>query len=249
MQYAVETSDLKKSYGTVPAVSSLDLRVRPGVLFGIIGADGAGKSTLLQVLSTLLLPDSGKALVLGTDILADPASIRPRIGYMPQKFSHYEDLTVRENMRFFADIFGLAKDEYAERINRLLKFSRLAPFENRRAGQLSGGMKQKLALSCALIHKPELLILDEPTTGVDPVSRKEFWNILRELNAEGITILVSTPYLEESENCHDLILMHEGRILLQGAPEALLSEYRVPRMQDLFFPVIEKELARSKGDA
>jgi ABC-2 type transport system ATP-binding protein len=247
MQYAVETSSLNKNYGAVPALLGLDLRVKPGLLFGIIGADGAGKSTLLQILSTLLLPDSGKAAVLGTDIMADPASIRSRIGYMPQKFSHYEDLTVRENMRFFADIFGLRKDEYAQHISRLLQFSRLAPFENRRAGQLSGGMKQKLALSCALIHKPELLILDEPTTGVDPVSRKEFWTILRELNAEGITILVSTPYLEESEYCHDLILMHEGRILLQGAPATLLSEYRVPRMQDLFFSVIEKQLASPGG--
>jgi ABC-type multidrug transport system ATPase subunit len=249
MQNAVEIIGLKKSHGPVQALRGIDLNVRQGSIFGIIGADGAGKSTLLQILATLIKPDSGTVRMLETDIFASPGAVRTRLGYMPQKFSHYEDLSVRENMRFFADIFGLNRKEYGERIDRLLRFSRLAAFEDRRAGKLSGGMKQKLALSCALIHKPELLLLDEPTTGVDPLSRKEFWSILRELNNDGITILVSTPYMEESEYCDELILMHEGRILLKGAPTALLTEYRLPRMQDLFFSVIAKQNASGRGSA
>jgi ABC-2 type transport system ATP-binding protein len=243
MPAAVETIGLFKSFGPVTALAGVSLEVKSGLIFGLIGADGAGKSTLLRILATLASPDKGSAKALGLDVLSSRRELRARIGYMPQKFSHYEDLTVEENMRFFASVFGLAPCERGERTARLLKFSRLAPFSNRRARDLSGGMKQKLALSCALIHTPELLILDEPTTGVDPVSRKEFWEILRELNGQGITILVSTPYMEEAEYCHGLALMHQGRLLLQGIPGELLKEHRATTVQDLFFSVLEKEPA------
>lgn len=209
---------LKKHFGSVEALRGIDLEVASGSLFGVLGADGAGKSTLFSILSTLQTADSGTVAVLGLDPATQAALLRPRIGWMPQIFSLYEDLSIRENLNFFADIFGLQGTSRQERIGRLLDFSRLTPFSLRRAGRLSGGMKQKLALSCALLHTPELLILDEPTTGVDPVSRKEFWSLLKDINKQGVSIIVSTPYLDEAEYCTEFIIMHEGTIRFRGKP-------------------------------
>ncbi|OGS36579.1 MAG: hypothetical protein A2293_10710 [Elusimicrobia bacterium RIFOXYB2_FULL_49_7] len=225
MKYAIFAKGLIKRFGTVTALSGADLKVPTGSLYGLIGADGTGKTTLMRCLATLIDADSGEAAVLGWDVKKETASIRRRIGYMPQRFSLYEDLSVEENLLFFADVFNVTGEEREKRLARLLAFSRLAPFKGRRAGALSGGMKQKLALSCALIHTPELLILDEPTTGVDPVSRLEFWNILHELKGEGVSILVSTPYMEEADYCDDVTLFHNGQVLLSGKPDHLCSSY------------------------
>ncbi len=223
--FAVEVKGIKKSFGEIPAVLGIDLEVRAGDMVGLIGPDGAGKTTLLRMLCGLLVPDEGKLSVLGFDPVDELDRFKQDFGYMPQRFSLYPDLTVAENMRFFADIYRLSKAERRQRTERLLKFSRLDPFSDRRAGALSGGMKQKLALSCTLIHTPKLLILDEPTTGVDPVSRQEFWTILNELKAEGVTILVTTPYMDEAARCDRAALMYEGKILAQGTPDQLVARF------------------------
>lgn len=225
LETIINVTNLSKRFETVTALNSVSFSVQAGALFGLIGADGAGKSTLLRILTTLTRQDSGSATLLGLDCVRNRSEIRRRIGYMPQKFSLYEDLTVKENLAFFADIFDLHGAPRTARIERLLEFSRLGPFQNRRAGNLSGGMKQKLALSCALVHTPEIVILDEPTTGVDPVSRNEFWDILRELRNQGVTLIVSTPYMDEAEYCHELVLLHKGAIIRKGSPRALIQEY------------------------
>ena len=240
--YSIEARGLRKNYSGENALAGADLLVRKGELFGLIGADGAGKTTFLRILATLIDADGGEARVLSHDVKSGMAAIRGLIGYMPQRFSLYEDLSVQENMLFFADIFCVAPEERLERIERLLKFSRLSLFRDRRAGALSGGMKQKLALSCALIHTPELLILDEPTTGVDPLSRREFWSILKELNQSGVTILTSTPYLDEAAFCDGIALFHRGRVLLSGAPPDLLkSPPGFASIQDLFTHHLTRE--------
>jgi ABC-2 type transport system ATP-binding protein len=221
----IETENLCKKFGVITALNNVSFSVAEGALFGLIGADGAGKTTLLRILVTLIAPDSGSATVLGSSVIGQLGAIRRQVGYMPQRFSLYQDLSVRENLEFFADVFGVSAAERSKRIVRLLEFSRLAPFQGRRAAHLSGGMKQKLALSCALIHTPRLLILDEPTTGVDPVSRNEFWDILFELKRQGITIIVSTPYMDEANSCDSLLLLHKGAIMEAGAPAALLAAY------------------------
>jgi ABC-2 type transport system ATP-binding protein len=223
--FAVQATELRKKFGTVEALRGVSLDVPEGALFGLIGADGAGKTTLLRILVTLINQDSGSATVLGADTAKDLRAIRSGIGYMPQRFSLYQDLSVRENLLFFADVFGISPAERGKRMEKLLAFSRLAPFQGRRAAHLSGGMKQKLALACALIHTPRLLILDEPTTGVDPVSRKEFWEILFELKRQGMTVLVSTPYMDEASLCDSLVLLHKGEVLRQGTPASLLENY------------------------
>jgi ABC-2 type transport system ATP-binding protein len=225
MASAVEAVGLHKSFESVVALREVSFAVGQGSLCGLIGADGAGKTTLLRILITLLRPDKGTATVLGDDVVKQYATIRNRVGYMPQKFSLYQDLTVRENLLFFADVFGVRATERRQRMQRLLEFSRLDAFQDRRAANLSGGMKQKLALSCALIHTPELLFLDEPTTGVDPVSRKEFWDILFDLKKQGITILVSTPYMDEAVACDSLLFLHKGEVLRDGPPDKLLADY------------------------
>ena len=222
---AVAVVDLRKNFGAEAALKGISFSVPEGKLLGIIGPDGAGKTTLLRILVTLITPDGGGATVLGRDVVADFAEVRRLIGYMPQKFSLYQDLSVRENLLFFADVFGVPPAERRRRMEQLLAFSRLGPFQHRRAAHLSGGMKQKLALSCALIHTPKLLVLDEPTTGVDPVSRREFWDILSEIKRQGITILLSTPYMDEATDCDLLLLMHRGEIMREGPPAALLSSY------------------------
>lgn len=225
MDHAVAVTGLRKRYDRIAALEGVDFTAAPGALLGIIGADGAGKTTLLRILATLLTPDQGTARALDLDCVKDFARLRRQIGYMPQRFSLYEDLSVAENLSFFADIFDVRAGERAARMRRLLSFSRLEPFRKRRAGRLSGGMKQKLALSCALIHTPRLLLLDEPTTGVDPLSRREFWDILRELRSQGMTILVTTPYMDEAEYCDDLVLLHQGRLLVHGPPADLIEDY------------------------
>ncbi|MBE0643603.1 MAG: ABC transporter ATP-binding protein [Bacteroidetes bacterium] len=228
MDALISVEHFSKSYGSQKAVQDLSFEIRGGELFGLIGPDGAGKTTTMRTLVTLLRPDSGTMHVQGFDVSKDIRNIRSITGYMPQRFSLYPDLSVDQNLRFFADLFAVPKKELAARLERLYHFSRLQPFANRLAGRLSGGMKQKLALSCTLIHNPVLLVLDEPTTGVDPVSRNEFWNILRELRAQGVTIIVSTPYMDEALFCDRIVIMHEGRALAQGTPAALIEQMQLP---------------------
>lgn len=218
MNPTLEIRGLKRSYGKIVAVDGLSLEVRPGEIVGLIGADGAGKSTTMRVTCALIEQDSGSVRVLGFDPLTQAAIVKEHIGYMPQRFSLYPDLTVSENLRFFAELYGVSDADFREREVRLMEFSRLGEFRTRRAGKLSGGMKQKLALSCTLIHTPELLVLDEPTTGVDPVSRQEFWSILRSLADENKALLVSTPYMDEAELCNTIVVMHRGRVLYSGTP-------------------------------
>ena len=222
---AVQVKDLCKKFENVVALDKVSFDVHEGTLFGLLGADGAGKTTLIRILVTLIAADSGSAAVLGRNVAREHAAIRAGIGYMPQRFSLYQDLSVAENLAFFADVFGVPARERTERMNKLLSFARLEQFRARRAANLSGGMKQKLALSCALIHTPTLLFLDEPTTGVDPVSRKEFWEILNDLKRQGISIVFSTPYMDEAALCDDLLFLHKGVVIERGTPAALLERY------------------------
>lgn len=219
----ISLRNIEKSYKSQVAVQDISFEVKPGELFGLIGPDGAGKTTIFRILTTLLLPDRGKATVAGYDIIEDYKAIRKSVGYMPGRFSLYQDLTVEENLTFFATIFGTTIEENYHLIKDI--YSQIEPFKSRRAGQLSGGMKQKLALSCALIHKPKVLFLDEPTTGVDPVSRKEFWEMLKRLQEQGITILVSTPYMDEAALCDRIALIQEGEILDIDTPEDIVSKF------------------------
>jgi len=220
--FAIETTELTRSFGAVRAVDGLDLRVPAGQIYGLVGPDGAGKTTALRLLCGALTPDGGQAQVTGIDVARDAEAVRRRIGYMPQRFSLYGDLTVRENLRFFADVYGVPRGDQPALMERLLGFSRLGPFQGRRADALSGGMKQKLALACTLIHRPRVLLLDEPTTGVDPVARREFWDILRDaVNQDGMTVLVSTPYMDEADRCHVVGFMRAGKLLASDSPRNL----------------------------
>ena len=222
--WTIETNQLSRTFDHVIAVQAVDLCVEAGEIFGLIGPDGAGKTTLIRMLATVIPPTSGNARVLGYDILREAEAIRGQIGYMPQRFSLYGDLSVWENLNFFADVHGVRGEERKQRLERLLSFARLEPFRDRRARHLSGGMQKKLALACALVHRPRLLLLDEPTTGVDPVSRREFWDLLADLLAEGVTIFVSTPYMDEAERCARVGLMYEGRLLIQDTPDAIIAQ-------------------------
>lgn len=217
----IQAERLTRRFGSVTAVNALSLAVRRGEIFGLVGPDGAGKSTAIRMLAGVMAPSSGRAAVVGFDVVRQAEAVKGRIGYMAQQFSLYSDLSVQENLDFYADLFGVRGAERRERSRRLLHFARLEAFTDRRAGALSGGMKKKLALACALIHQPEVLFLDEPTTGVDPVSRREFWDILAELHVAGVTILVSTPYMDEAERCSRVGLMYAGRLLRCDTPEAL----------------------------
>ena len=223
---SIIVNNISKSYKDVKALQNISFQVKPGELFGLIGPDGAGKTTLFRILTTLLFADEGTATVAGFDIVADYKQIRNSVGYMPGKFSLYQDLTVEENLNFFATIFGTTIEENYDLIKDI--YVQIEPFKTRRAGKLSGGMKQKLALSCALIHKPKVLFLDEPTTGVDPVSRKEFWDMLKRLQQKGITILVSTPYMDEAALCDRIALIQDGKILEIDTPEAIVKHYPNP---------------------
>tara|TARA_R110002126_G_scaffold88122_2_gene211352 strand:+ start:501 stop:1412 length:912 start_codon:yes stop_codon:yes gene_type:complete len=216
-------NNISKSYNTVKAVDDISFAVKPGELFGLIGPDGAGKTTLFRILTTLLIQDKGNATVAGFDVLKQYKDIRNHVGYMPGRFSLYQDLTVEENLNFFATIFGTTIAENYDLIKDI--YIQIEPFKDRRAGKLSGGMKQKLALCCALIHKPKVLFLDEPTTGVDPVSRKEFWEMLKRLQQKDITILVSTPYMDEAELCDRIALITNGKILQINTPGAIIASF------------------------
>ena len=220
---SITISNISKSYKKVKALQDISFEVKPNELFGLIGPDGAGKTTLFRVLTTLLIPDEGLATVAGYDVVNDYKKIRNSVGYMPGKFSLYQDLTVEENLEFFATIFGTTIEKNYDLIKDI--YVQIEPFKNRRAGKLSGGMKQKLALCCALIHKPKVLFLDEPTTGVDPVSRKEFWEMLKRLQQKNITILVSTPYMDEAALCDRIALIQDGEILEIDTPEAIVKHY------------------------
>jgi len=221
----ITLTNIKKTYnkGTVTAVKDISFTVNPGELFGLIGPDGAGKTTLFRILTTLLLADEGAASVNGFDVVKDYPQIRQSVGYMPGKFSLYQDLTIEENLNFFATVFGTTIQENYNLIKDI--YQQIEPFKDRRAGKLSGGMKQKLALCCALIHKPAVLFLDEPTTGVDVVSRKEFWEMLKRLKTQGITILVSTPYMDEANLCDRIALIQKGTILSIDTPEGIIRSF------------------------
>ena len=223
---AIKVENISKSFGKVKALDSISFDVKRGELFGLIGPDGAGKTTLFRVLATLLNPDEGGAEVDGFDIVKDYHAIRERVGYMPGRFSLYQDLTVDENLNFFAALFGVKVEDSYDLVAPI--YRQIEPFKTRRAGKLSGGMKQKLALSCALIHRPSVLFLDEPTTGVDAVSRSEFWDMLADLKQRGITILVSTPYMDEASRCDRIALCNEGRILSIDTPTNIVAGFDVP---------------------
>ncbi len=215
----IETENLTKRFRKVMAVDGLNLSVEEGEIFGLVGPDGAGKTTTFRLLAAIMNPTEGKATVAGYDTAREAEEIKKVIGYMPQRFSLYGDLSVMENLHFFADIFEVRGAEREERMRTLLRFSRLEEFQGRRADHLSGGMQKKLALACTLVHKPEILFLDEPTTGVDPISRREFWDILSNLHLEGVTLLVSTPYMDEAERCSRVGLMFEGKMIVCDQPE------------------------------
>ena len=223
---AVTVSALGKRFGGVVALDGITFDVRAGELFGLIGPDGAGKTTLFRLLTTVHLPDAGSATVLGLDVVKEYRAIRSRIGYMPGRFSLYADLSVEENLRFFASVFGTSLEDGQELIAPI--YSQIAPFAERRAGALSGGMKQKLALCCALVHRPELLLLDEPTTGVDAVSRREFWDLLETMRADGLTIVASTPYMDEAMRCERVALIQHGRILDIADPRSIGARFHRP---------------------
>lgn len=222
----VALRELSRSFGPSTAVDAVSFQVQRGELFGIVGPDGAGKTTILRMLAGVLRPTSGDAVIDGVSVARDPEAVKPHLAYMAQRFGLYEDLTVRENLDFYADLFRVPASARPQRLERLYAFSRLGEFENRLAGQLSGGMKQKLALSCALVHQPPLLLLDEPTFGVDPISRRELWLILHEMVAEGVTVLLSTSYMDEAERCDRVALLNRGRLLALDTPGALQEGFR-----------------------
>jgi len=217
----VGAEGLTKRFAELTAVDGLSFTVKRGEIFGLVGPDGAGKTTTMRMLAGVMQPDAGGIVIDGVDMVADPEAGKQHLSYMPQRFGLYEDLTVEENIRFYADLFEVAREVREQRAERLLAASGMSQFRKRRAGQLSGGMKQKLGLSCALVHTPEILLLDEPTTGVDPVSRRDFWRILYGLREGGVTIVITTAYLDEAERCNRLALLHNGRVLYCDTPAAL----------------------------
>lgn len=223
---SIQINSISKSYNNVKALDNINLSIKKGELFGFIGPDGAGKTSLFRILTTLLLPDKGAAKVEEFDVVADYKEIRKIAGYMPGRFSLYQDLSVKENLNFFASIFKTTVQENYDLIRDI--YSQIEPFKDRQAGNLSGGMKQKLALSCALIHKPKVLFLDEPTTGVDAVSRKEFWEMLKRLKEKGITILVSTPYMDEASLCDRVALIQNGKIMSVETPQNIIDNFKYP---------------------
>src|SRR5579871_829110 len=221
MEAAVAAVGLTRRFGATLAVDRVSFEAARGQIFGLIGPDGAGKTTTIRMLAGVLPPDAGTAIVAGADVARNPEAAKQHLSYMPQRFGLYEDLTVAENLRFYADLFGVERAARERRAQELLAASGLAEFRRRLAGKLSGGMKQKLGLICALIHRPRVVLLDEPTTGVDPISRRDLWRILYAMLAEDVTIIAATCYLDEAERCHRLALMHEGRVLFCGAPREL----------------------------
>ncbi|MEW5843836.1 MAG: ABC transporter ATP-binding protein [Bacteroidota bacterium] len=236
MEFAIKINNIKKNYGEVSALKGISLDVAPGEMFGLVGPDGAGKTTTIRLLCGLLTPSGGSAELFGLDLVKDKNKIQKHIGYLSQKFSLYGDLTIDENIEFFADLHGVK--DYQARRNELLEFTRLTPFRNRLADNLSGGMKQKLALACTLIHKPKIIFLDEPTTGVDPVSRRDFWKILSNLQKDGVTIFMSTPYLDEAERCNRVALLNNGEVLSFDTPKNIKSSINKSIVEIVCSPII-----------
>jgi ABC-2 type transport system ATP-binding protein len=251
---AVKLVRLSRSFGAVRAVEDLTFSVAQGEIFGLVGPDGAGKTTTMRLLTGVMEPTGGEAWVMGKHVVREAESVKDEIGYMSQRFGLYPDLTVDENIHFYADLYGVPARGREHKIHELLSFSNLTPFKKRQAGRLSGGMKQKLGLACALIHTPKVLFLDEPTNGVDPVSRRDFWRILYSLLKEGVTIFVSTAYLDEAERCHRVALLHQGRLLACDTPERVktlmrgtILEIRVNRTREAVALLKQRVTAESIG--
>ena len=240
MPAIIEIHGLTKRFGALTAVDHLDLEVAKGEIFGLVGPDGAGKTTTLRMLCGLMDPTEGTAHVAGHDVARDPQAVKDQIGYMAQRFGLYQDLSVDENMIFYADLFGILGEERERLTATLLRMTRMEPFRDRYAGKLSGGMKQKLALMCTLLHRPQILFLDEPTNGVDPVSRRDFWAILYQLLKDGITIVMTTAYLDEAERCNRVGLMHRGKLIRCDSPGALKREAGASTMEAAFIQMIRQ---------
>ncbi|MCX7923971.1 MAG: ABC transporter ATP-binding protein [Clostridia bacterium] len=240
MDYAIEVNNLTKKFGSFTAVDSISFRIPKGTIFGFLGPNGSGKSTTIRMLCGVLHPTSGQALVMGKDVVKDTEAVRQNLGYMSQKFSLYEDLTVEENLDFYAGIYGLSKDIRDSRKKELITMANLAGKEKSLAGTLSGGWKQRLALGCALIHKPKLLVLDEPTAGVDPVSRRVFWEIIHALARQGITILVTTHYMDEAESCDVVGFIFNGKIINIAPPQELIQQENAKNLEDIFITYVER---------
>ncbi len=238
---AIKVEKLTKRFHEIAAIDSLSLEIERGQIVGMIGPDGAGKTTLLRLLTGLYKPTSGSIRIEGLDVVTDAQKIKDHIGYMPQHFSLYGDLTVAENLKFFSDLYGVTSERFDTRRQELLRFSGLGPFQDRLARNLSGGMQKKLALACNLFHTPDLLFLDEPTTGVDPVSRRELWQLLFELNAQGVTLILTTPYMDEASKCHNVALLYEGALLTYKPPQALIQEMK----DEIFELLADREQARA----
>ncbi|HUI79414.1 MAG TPA: ABC transporter ATP-binding protein [Bryobacteraceae bacterium] len=240
MPAIIETHGLTRRFGELTAVDHLDLSVAAGEIFGLVGPDGAGKTTTLRMLGGLINPTEGRAVVAGHDVAREPQAVKDQIGYMAQRFGLYGDLTVEENMNFYGDLFGIVGAQRSQLETELLRMTRMEPFRERQASRLSGGMKQKLALMCTLLHRPQILLLDEPTNGVDPVSRRDFWTILYQLLKDGITILMTTAYLDEAERCNRVGLMHRGRLIRCDAPEALRQATGAVNLEGAFVKTIRE---------
>ncbi len=238
MPVIIETRDLTRRFNGLTAVDHLNLSVSEGEIFGLVGPDGAGKTTTLRMLCGLMDPSEGSATVAGHDVAREPQAVKDQIGYMAQRFGLYGDLTVQENMDFYADLFGITGSFRAELAGQLLRMTRMEPFRGRQASRLSGGMKQKLALMCTLLHRPRILFLDEPTNGVDPVSRRDFWAILYQLLKDGITVFMTTSYLDEAERCNRVGLIHRGKLIRCAAPEAMKQETKAPNLEGAFLKTI-----------
>lgn len=236
----IKTENLTRKFGPLIALNSLNIEVEEGEIFGLVGPDGAGKSTTMRLLTGILDPTEGQAWVYNKHTVKEAESLKEHIAYMSQRFGLYEELTVLENIHFYADVYGVRQENRTEAIDRLLGFSGLLAFKQRFAGKLSGGMKQKLGLACALIHTPKVLFLDEPTNGVDPVSRRDFWNILYDLLKEKVTIFCSTCYLDEAERCHRVGLLHKGKLLRCATPEAIKKEFNATTLEEAFVDAVRK---------
>lgn len=241
MNNIIEIKKLTKRFGDFTAVNNITLNIPSGKIFGLLGPNGAGKSTTIRMIIGVLQPSKGTAVVNGYDVRKDPEKIKASIGYMSQKFSLYDDLTVLENLRFYASIYGIKKPIRDERIEQLLEMANLKEKTKTLAQNLSGGWKQRLALSCALIHKPKILILDEPTAGVDPVSRRIFWKMIYELSAQGISVLVTTHYMDEAESCDEVAFIFKGEILAKDSPQLLINRFQVDTLEDVFITFVEQE--------
>lgn len=241
VEMAIKTEGLTKQFGDLLVVNDVNLNIPRGHIYGFLGPNGSGKSTMIRMLCGVLEPSKGSGTVLDFDVIKEPESIKQRIGYMSQKFSLYEELTVKENLEFYSGIYGLSGKQSKDRQKELIEMSGLTGRENQRSGSLSGGWKQRLALSCALLHKPELLILDEPTAGVDPVSRRIFWDIIVKLAKEGVTILVTTHYMDEAELCDEIGFIFFGTILITGKPKELIEIHHARNLDDLFIRLVEEQ--------